>query len=56
MINENICPWCQNHKGKTDLDFSVIDDVFGHYVHVSMIKFCPFCGRRLNAGKENEDA
>ena len=41
------CPWCQNHKGKTDLNFSVIDDDFGQYVKGSLIKYCPFCGRSL---------
>ena len=41
------CPWCQNHEGKTDLDFSIIDDDFGQYVHYTMINFCPFCGRAL---------
>ena len=41
------CPWCQNKKWKTDLQFSVIDDDFGQYVKTSMIKFCPFCGRSL---------
>lgn len=39
------CPWCQNNKGKTDLDFSVIDDGSGQYVR--KINFCPFCGRDL---------
>ena len=45
------CPWCHNNKGKTDLNFSVIDDDFGQYVNHSLIKFCPFCGRKL----EQED-
>ena len=46
------CPWCQNSKGKTDIDFSVIDDAFGQYVNVSLIKYCPFCGRKLKGGAE----
>ena len=46
------CLWCQNNKGKTDLQFSVIDDDFGKYVKGSMIKFCPFCGRDLCTSKE----
>ena len=44
------CPWCQNKNGKTDLQFSVIDDDFAQYVKTSMIKFCPFCGRSLKEG------
>lgn len=47
------CPWCQNKKGKTDLQFSVIDDDFAQYVKTSMIKFCPFCGRSLKEGADN---
>lgn len=42
------CSWCADHKGRTDLNFSVIDDDFCQYVKNSMIKFCPFCGRELN--------
>ena len=47
-----LCPWCHNHKGKTELQFSVIDDDFGQYVKNSMINYCPFCGRKL---RENND-
>ena len=46
------CPWCQNHKGKTDLQFSIIDDNFAQYVRTSMINYCPFCGRNVRG--ENE--
>ena len=46
------CLWCQNNKGKTDLQFSVIDDDFGQYVKGSLINFCPFCGRDLRTPKE----
>ena len=46
------CLWCQNNKGKTDLQFSVIDDDFGKYVKDYLIKFCPFCGRDLRTPKE----
>ena len=48
------CPWCQNHKGKTDLDFGVIDDACGQFVKQSMIKFCPFCGRKLRSDNATE--
>lgn len=45
---EKLCLWCQNRNtGTTDLSFSVIDDDFGQYVRPSMIKYCPFCGRKL---------
>ena len=47
MNEDDHCPWCTNTNGKTDLDFSIIDDALGHYVHYKMINFCPFCGRRL---------
>lgn len=46
------CKWCKNHKGKSVLQFSVIDDDFGQYVRESMIKFCPFCGRKLGANND----
>ena len=55
MPNElKLCLWCQNKKGKTDLDFSVIDDNFGQYVPQGLIKYCPFCGRKLVADNGNE--
>ena len=43
------CPWCQNKNGKTDIQFSVLDDDFGQWVHQKFIKYCPFCGRELKA-------
>lgn len=56
MNDDERCPWCTNANGKTDLDFSIIDDNFGQYVHQRMIKFCPFCGRRLwNECNQKED-
>lgn len=51
MPNE-YCRWCQRPSGKTDIGFSVVDDDFGQYVKEPMIKFCPFCGRKL---RERED-
>ena len=48
MMNTNRCSWCTNHKGKTDIQFTIIDDDdFGNYVHPKLIKYCPFCGRAL---------
>lgn len=46
------CPWCHNHKGKSELQFTIIDDNFGQYVHEKLIKYCPFCGRKLS--EEND--
>ena len=48
------CPWCHDHKGQTDLQFSVIDDDSGQYVKGSLVKFCPFCGRDLNGRADDE--
>ena len=46
------CPWCHNHKYKPELQFTIIDDNFGQYVHEKLIKYCPFCGRKLS--EEND--
>ena len=54
MMNEKSCLWCTNHKGKTDLQFTIVDDNFGQYVHPKLIKYCPFCGRELNRRVDNE--
>ena len=57
MNDDERCPWCTSTNGKTDLDFSIIDDNFGQYVHQRMINFCPFCGRRLqNERNQKENA
>ena len=34
-------------NGKTDRDFSVIDDMAGQYMHPNKIKYCVVCGREL---------
>lgn len=44
---EIFCRWCQNHNGKTDLSFAVVDDDYPHHIPERLIKFCPFCGREL---------
>lgn len=49
FTEKNRCHWCTNEKFKTELDFDVMDDTSGCFVHQKMIKFCPFCGRNLNA-------
>ena len=48
------CRWCTNSRGKTSLEFSVIDEDFGQYVPGSLINFCPFCGRGINDKKQKE--
>jgi sarcosine oxidase delta subunit len=45
------CPWCNNHKGEDELQFTIIDDDCGQYVTEKLIRFCPFCGKEL---KERE--
>lgn len=45
MMSDKRCLWCTNNNGKTDLNFSVIDDDFGQYAPMWLIKYCPFCGR-----------
>lgn len=50
VLNEkNRCHWCTNEKFKTELDFDVVDEASGQFVHPKLIKFCPFCGRNLSA-------
>lgn len=52
MPNEHeYCPWCQDSRGKTDLDFSILDEDFCQYVSSKLIKYCPFCGRNLSDNK-----
>lgn len=45
------CPWCYSHGKKLkkrDVEWSVVDDNFGQFVHLNMIHYCPFCGRYLD--------
>ena len=44
-MESKYCPWCMNKNGNTDLDFSVIDDMAGQYMHPNKIKYCVVCGR-----------
>ena len=46
-MESKYCPWCMDKNGKTDLDFSVIDDMAGQYMHPNKIKYCVVCGREL---------
>ena len=50
----DICAWCTNSRGKTDLSFSIIDDDFCQYVRYDMINFCPFCGRKVKEDERNK--
>ena len=46
-MESKYCSWCMDKNGKTDLDFSVIDDMAGQYMHPNMINYCVVCGREL---------
>ena len=55
MTEETECPWCYKHsrKGmipmkKHEMEWGVIDEDFGQYVHMNLIHYCPFCGRSLD--------
>ena len=52
------CRWCYKNGGKTvlqyELEFSVFDDDFGQFVPSTLIKFCPFCGRRIYTTRKEE--
>ena len=45
-VEKSYCPWCQDNKGHTDFDFSVVDDASGACVTINAIRYCPFCGRK----------
>lgn len=46
--NEQQCVWCMDTNGCTDFDFGVIDDDIGMRVPERFIKYCPFCGRKID--------
>lgn len=46
--NERRCAWCTDTNGRTDLDFGIIDDGLGMRLPERFIKYCPFCGRKIN--------
>lgn len=50
--NKSKCQWC----GGTDWtdNFSVLDEQFGQLVPHKLVKFCPFCGVKMD-GMEQED-
>ena len=54
-MESKYCPWCMNKKRKTDLEFSVIDDMSGQYMHPNMIKYCVVCGRELYNERKKQD-
>ena len=49
---KSYCLWCQDHKGNTDLDFSIVDDASGAYVRINTIRYCPLCGRKLKGEEQ----
>lgn len=53
-VEKSYCLWCQDHNGKTDLDFSVLDDAAGAFVTMNTIRYCPFCGRDLKERKNDQ--
>ena len=54
-MESKYCPWCMDKNGKTDLDFSVVDDMSGQYMHPNMIKYCVVCGRELYNERKKQD-
>ena len=54
-MESKYCPWCMNKKRKTELEFSVIDDMGGQYMHPNMIKYCVVCGRELYNERKKQD-
>jgi hypothetical protein len=46
------CPWCHNHKLETELQFTIIDNDTAQYVTEKLIRYCPFCSRKLR--EEND--
>ena len=44
---KKICPWCQDVEGQRKLSFAVVDIDINEFVRFSIVKFCPFCGKRL---------
>jgi len=50
------CQWCHDkNKPLALLEWSVIDDNFGQYVHRDLIHYCFHCGRKLGTEKEAKD-
>lgn len=43
----NNCKWCTDNKGRTLMNFLVLDVEVMKYVPIKRIKYCPFCGRKL---------
>lgn len=48
---EQECAWCKDYNKPNWDSFGVLDEDFGQYVHPNMVKYCPFCGRRLGGKK-----
>lgn len=42
------CGWC----GGRSVEWSVIDEDFGQYVHPNFIRYCFHCGRKLKEGDD----
>ena len=51
------CPWCYENgepRKACNLEWSVVDDDFGQYVSPKMIRFCFYCGRKLEVMKSDD--
>lgn len=50
-----LCPWCHEKKKplrQHQLEWTVYDDDFAQPVHIKMIHYCFFCGRRIDQETE----
>lgn len=45
-MSDKQCLWCKNGN-RNRCEFSVFDEQFGQFVHPNMVKFCPFCGAKM---------
>lgn len=55
MNEQKTCFWCHKHRKneivpikKHEVELGVIDEDYGQYVHITLIHYCPFCGRYLD--------
>ena len=58
MKPSKLCPWCHTDMKplkKEQLEWSVIDDTFGQYVHARLVHYCFFCGRNLDEQRITKD-
>lgn len=54
MKESPFCPWCckdRKHLKKHKLEWMVLDDVTGQFVHYDLVHYCFFCGMDLEERK-----